>query len=162
MELAQGIKIVIALSLFTSFYLCKHVGEVMAGRIGRRRYITRQVIIFAVFSLLSMGGMMGIKPMLHGEDTTIQAYIILYFFLCAMIFVLWFLLTSDVKRLHDVNLHGAFAVFLYASLLLAVQFKDTPVIMAGVYLAPRLLFCVLPGSKKVNKYGHNHDKNYIF
>lgn len=156
------IKIIGMAVVITSYFLCKYVGETLTGRIGRRRFIVRQFVIILFSVLLGVIGAVFKKSIVNTAMIRLEDYIIIYFMLCALIFSWWFIITTDVKRLHDMNVHGIWLVIFYGTLVAcAVFLPQAPLIGAAIYFIPRLLLCVIPGSKDVNKYGYNHDKNYI-
>ncbi len=147
----QGI---IAFIIMFSWFINRYIGEDLTGRIGRRRYVIRHFIFVAALAILFLLKNMFIHDI---EKADVVEWFMIVSILTATSFTAWFILTTDVKRLHDFNVKGRWLILIY---LLYVPFLGATV-MLGSFAITRVLLSLIPGSKTNNNYGYNHDKNYI-
>jgi uncharacterized membrane protein YhaH (DUF805 family) len=164
---------VIGMSLILSYFFCKHVGEGLTGRIGRKRYVIRQLVIWLAWILLIPLVVLPSLALFKANPSvgaTGMLIILPVLLIPGSLFILWFTITTDVKRLHDMNRGGGWYIIIYGLMLLGAGL-DVMMLQRGVHLnlaavsvfvISRLVLILVPGSKGNNQYGYNHDKNYLF
>ena len=103
----------------------------MSGRIGRLPYILGNLFFVAVTGLIVYRLMV-----VPADSREINLWSLLFILLLPTL--LWTSIAMAVKRLHDINLHGAVAVCLF---------------VPAVSLVAMLVLCFWPGTPGGNDYG---------
>jgi uncharacterized membrane protein YhaH (DUF805 family) len=161
---------VIGISLILSYFFCKHVGEGLTGRIGRKRFLVRQFVIILAWVLLIPLAILPVMGILAVNPTMAVKIILPVILIPTSCFITWFTITTDVKRLHDMNMSGAWFYFLQGMIIVGGGL-DIMMLQSGMrmnvaglaaFVLTRLFLLIVPGTKDHNRFGHNHDKNYLF
>lgn len=168
---------VIGMSLILAYFICRHVGEGFAGRIGRRRFLIRQIIMLIAPLVLIPVVFIPVWGTLIVSPSFALKIILPLLIIPTACFIGWFNITTDVRRLHDMNLQGGWFFFLQGIVLVGVILDILMVkngigiqvsnmqfnIAAGLaFVFTRLFLLLVPGSQGGNRFGYNHDRHYIF
>jgi uncharacterized membrane protein YhaH (DUF805 family) len=161
---------VIGMSLILSYFICRFVGEGLAGRIGRKRFVIRQFVIIFALALFIPFATLSIAEIVKPYAIFALKIILPAIIIPTACFIAWFVVTTDIKRLHDMNLDAKWFFILYILVIAAVGVMalvsrgatELLITLGAAFVMLRLFFMVIPGTKDSNRFGYNHDKKYIF